>query len=57
MKFTGNIDKQTIKMIDKFMMRNLNASEGDTVIFTGSIPEILIGGTNFIKIHQIGSVK
>lgn len=56
MKFDGKIDKKTIKTIDKFMVRHMNAQEGDTIIFTGSVPEILIGGTNFIKIHKIGSV-
>lgn len=56
MKFDGKIDKKTIKTIDKFMVRHMNAQDGDTVIFTGSVPEIQIGGTNFIKIHKIGSV-
>lgn len=56
MKFDGKIDKKTIKTIDKFMVRHMNAQEGDTIIFTGSVPEIQIGGTNFIKIHKIGSV-
>lgn len=57
MKFDGKIDKKTVKTIDKFMMRHMNAQEGDTIIFTGSVPEIQIGGTNFIKIHKIGSVE
>ena len=56
MKFDGKIDTKTVKTIDKFMMRHMDAEKDDTVIFTGSIPEIQIGGTNFIKIHKIGSV-
>ena len=28
--------------------------KGDYVVITGSVPELLVGGTNFIKIHKIG---
>lgn len=58
MHFDGKIDRKTIKTIDKFIKRHMdNVEDGDTLIFTGSMPDILIGGTNFIKIHKVGSVK
>lgn len=58
MNFDGKIDKKTVKTIDKFIKRHMdNVHDGDNLIFTGSVPELLIGGTNFIKIHQVGSVK
>lgn len=58
MNFDGKIDKKTVKTIDKFIKRHLdNVKDGDNLIFTGSVPELLIGGTNFIKVHQIGSIK
>lgn len=58
MNFDGKIDKKTVKTIDKFIKRHMdNVSDGDTLIFTGSVPELLIGGTNFIKIHKVGSIK
>lgn len=58
MNFDGKIDKKTVKTIDKFIKRHMdNVNDGDNLIFTGSVPELLIGGTNFIKIHQVGSVK
>ncbi len=58
MNFDGKIDKKTVKTIDKFIKRHMdNVSDGDNLIFTGSVPELLIGGTNFIKIHKVGSVK
>ncbi len=58
MNFDGKIDKKTVKTIDKFIKRHVdNVSDGDNLIFTGSVPELLIGGTNFIKIHKVGSVK
>lgn len=57
MKFDGNIDKRTVKTIDKFILRHMdNVEEGDNLIFTGSVPQLLSGGTNFIKIHKVGSV-
>ena len=37
------------------MIKTLGLKAGDTVIFSGSVPELLVGGTNFIKIHKIGS--
>ena len=58
MNFDGKIDRKTVKTIDKFIIRHMdNVHDGDTLIFTGSVPELLIGGTNFIKIHKVGSVK
>lgn len=58
MNFDGKIDKKTVKTIDKFIKRHMdNVNDGDTLIFTGSVPELLIGGTNFIKIHKVGSIK
>lgn len=58
MNFDGKIDRKTVKTIDKFITRHMeNVSDGDTLIFTGSVPELLVGGTNFIKVHKVGSVK
>lgn len=58
MNFDGKIDKKTVKTIDKFIKRHMdNVSDGDNLIFTGSVPELLIGGTNFIKIHKVGSIQ
>lgn len=57
MTIDGSIDKDTLNYMDKFMMEHMNAKENETVILTGSIPEIQMGGTNFIKIHKIGSLN
>lgn len=54
-EFDGNFDKDALQKIDKFLISNIKLKENDTVIFTGSVPELLLGGTNFIKIHKIGS--
>ena len=37
-------------------MRTMQLQDGDTVLVTGSVPELLVGGTNFIKIHEIGKL-
>ena len=51
---SGRIDLPSLKKMDKFLTKYLGYKEGDTVVITGSVPELLIGGTNFIKIHTIG---
>ena len=53
--FEGKFDKPSLQKIDKFLIQKLNLNNNDKVIFTGSVPELLLGGTNFIKIHKIGS--
>ena len=54
--FNGKIDKQSLKKVDKFLTKYLGFEEGDAVVITGSVPELLVGGTNFIKIHVVGTV-
>ena len=39
--------------MDSFLINKLNLNPEDTVIITGSVPNVLVGGTNFIKIHKI----
>ena len=51
---SGKIDPPSLKKMDKFLTKYLGYEDGDTVVITGSVPELLIGGTNFIKIHTIG---
>ncbi|MFR1673126.1 MAG: pyruvate kinase [Candidatus Gastranaerophilaceae bacterium] len=52
--FDGKIDKQSLKKIDKFLIKYMGLTDGNKVVITGSVPELLVGGTNFIKIHEIG---
>lgn len=51
--FDGSIDRKSLSKIDNFLVNRLGFEYGDYVVITGSVPELLIGGTNFIKIHQI----
>ena len=57
MAYNGAIDEHSLDLLDEFILRHWNIKKGDTVIITGSLPELLVGGTNFIKIHQIGSKR
>jgi pyruvate kinase len=48
------LEAQSLQTLDKFLIKEIGLVPGDTVIITGSVPDILVGGTNFIKIHEIG---
>ena len=54
MKFDESINRQTLNILDKHLIERFGFKEGDKVIFTGSLPDLLIGKTNFIKLHEIG---
>lgn len=54
MELKEGINQQTLKIIDKCMIEKFQFKEGDKVIFTGALPDLLVGKTNFIKLHEIG---
>lgn len=54
MDLNEGINQQTLDIIDKYMIKHFNFKEGDKVIFTGALPDLLVGKTNFIKLHEIG---
>ena len=55
--FEGKIDRESLQRIDEYLISHMNLAEGNKVLITGSVPELLVGGTNFIKIHEIGANK
>ncbi len=55
MELEGGINQQTLETLDKCLVERFHFKEGDKVIFTGALPDLLIGKTNFIKLHEIGS--
>lgn len=55
LQIEGKIDRQTLRKIDDYFLKQMNYQKGDIVVFTGSVPQLLTGGTNFIKIHEIGT--
>lgn len=54
MELEGGINQQTLEVLDKCLIERFNFKEGDKVVFTGSLPDLLVGKTNFIKLHEIG---
>lgn len=54
MELEGGFNRQALDTIDKCLIERFKFKEGDKVIFTGSLPDLLIGKTNFIKLHEIG---
>lgn len=55
MELESGINQQILEDIDKYLVEKFKFKEGDKVIFTGSLPDLLVGKTNFIKLHEIGS--
>ena len=48
------ISQKTLEDLDKYLLERFKFKEGDKVIFTGSLPDLFVGKTNFIKLHEIG---
>lgn len=55
MDLEQGINQGTLDTIDKCLIERFKFKEGDKVIFTGALPDLLVGKTNFIKLHEIGS--
>lgn len=49
------INQKTLEDLDKLMIEKYHFKNGDKVIFTGALPDLLVGKTNFIKLHEIGA--
>lgn len=49
----GDINTQTLKYFDELLTHNYGLKKDDKVIFTGALPDLLVGKTNFIKLHEI----
>lgn len=54
MDFEGSFSVETLKMLDELLMKRFKYNLGDKVILTGALPDLMVGKTNFIKLHQIG---
>lgn len=54
MELEGGMNQQTLETIDKCLIERFQFKEGDKIVFTGALPDLLVGKTNFIKLHEIG---
>ena len=43
--------------LDNFFFENTNFKRDDYVILTGSIPKLITGKTNFLRVHRIGATS
>ena len=57
LEFNNSIDHKSLNDMDNFLINKMDFKSGDYVVITGSVPELLVGGTNFIKIHEIGKFE
>lgn len=55
MELKDGINQQILDTLDQCLVERFNYKHGDKVIFTGALPDLLVGKTNFIKLHEIGS--
>ncbi len=54
MELSDGIDQQTLELLDKCLIERFNFKPGDKFVVTGALPDLLVGKTNFIKLHEIG---
>jgi len=54
MDFEGSFNLETLKVLDELLLTRFKFQNGDKVIFCGALPDLMVGKTNFIKLHQIG---
>lgn len=53
LNFHDSIDSHSLAVMDEFLVSHLGLKNGDCIVVTGSVPELLVGETNFIKIHKV----
>lgn len=49
------LDGELLEKIDKFLFANTNFKKDERIIIIGSIPQLITGRTNFIRVHRIGA--
>lgn len=49
------LDGEMLEKIDKFIFANTTFKKDDRIIIIGSIPQLITGRTNFIRVHRIGA--
>ena len=49
------LDADLLGKIDEYILHNTTFKKGERVIIIGSIPKLITGRTNFIRVHRIGA--
>ena len=51
------VDRNMLLRIDKILKEKAGFNNDDKIVLIGSIPKLITGRTNFIRVHKIGSIK
>lgn len=49
------LDADLLKKIDDYILTKTDFKKGERIIIIGSIPKLITGRTNFIRVHRIGA--
>ena len=49
------LDSNMLKMIDEYLLEHTDYKKDERIIIIGSIPKLITGRTNFIRVHRIGA--
>lgn len=49
------LDSELLEKIDEYILANTSFKKGERIIIIGSIPKLITGRTNFIRVHRIGA--
>lgn len=49
------LEHKMLEKIDEFLYKNTNLKKDERIIIIGSIPKLITGRTNFMRIHRIGA--
>ena len=49
------LDANILEKIDDYILSKTEYKKGERIIIIGSIPKLITGRTNFIRVHRIGA--
>lgn len=49
------LDSNLLEKIDNYILQTTNFKKGERIVISGSIPKLISGRTNFIRVHRIGA--
>ena len=49
------LDANLLEKIDDYILTKTDFKKGERIIIIGSIPTLITGRTNFIRVHRIGA--
>jgi len=56
MDFEGSFNIEILRVLDELLINRFKFSRGDKVVITGALPDLMVGKTNFINLHEVDGV-